>query len=106
MKEESKHSKIAYIKKVIKEWGPTKSGELQLESSPIMNSLGDGNVCELIEDFYKDGVGTAIYDRNGEEIDWNNYEYEDLSEDLIDQIWNIIEQYEVFNLKFEKRCGS
>jgi hypothetical protein len=102
----TKNEQIGYIKKVIKEWGATKSGELQLESSPIMNSLGDGNVCELIEDFYGDGVGTAIYDRHGEEIDWNDYEYEDLSEDLIAEIFNIMEIYEADMLRTEKRCQS
>jgi hypothetical protein len=106
MTNKSKHSKIAYIKKVIKEWGPTTAGKLQLESSPCINSLGDGNVCELVEDFDRDGVGSTIYDRYGVEIDWNNYDYEELSEDVINEIWDIIEQYEVFNLKFEKRCQS
>jgi hypothetical protein len=49
---------------------------------------------------------TKIYGRNGEEIDWWNYSYEELSEDLVNEIWGIIEQYEVENLKFEKRCQS
>jgi len=106
MTNKSKHSKIAYIKKVIKEWGSTSSGELTLESSPCLNSLGDGGICELVEDFNVDGVGTTIYDLTGEEIDWNNYEYEDLSEDLIDEICYIIEQYEADMIRTEKRCQS
>lgn len=104
--EKIKKEQITYIKKVIKEWGPTTAGELQLESSPCVNSLGDGNVCELAESFNVDDVATVIYGRNGEEIDWWNYSYEELSEDLIDEIWGIIEQYEVENIKTERRCQS
>lgn len=102
----TKHSKIAYIKKVIKEWGETSAFECEVESSPIMNSLGDGNVCELVEEFRKDDVGTVIYDRHGEEIDWHDYEYEELSDDLIDEICDIIEYYEADKLRTEKRCQS
>lgn len=101
-----KEEQIAYIKKVIKAWGRTTAGELQLDHSPCVNSLGDGGVCELAEGFHLECVTTTIYDRDGNEIDWWDYKYEDLSEDLIDQIWNIIEQYEVENLKIEKRCQS
>jgi hypothetical protein len=102
----TKHGNIASIKKVIKEWGSTTSCELQLENSPCLNSLGSGNVCELVEDFNKDGVGTVIYDRHGEEIDWHDYVYEELSEDLIAEIFNIMEIYEADMLRTEKRCGS
>jgi hypothetical protein len=103
-KKSVKEKQIAYIKKVTKEWGEITSGELRLDHSPCVNSLGDGGICELAECFNSDGVITTIYDRDGNEIDWWDYKYEDLSEDLIDQIWNIIEQYEVENLKTEKRC--
>ncbi len=101
-----KEEQIDYIKKVIGDWGATNSSKLNLDHSPCVNSLGDGDVCELIESFNVDGVSTTIYDRNAEEIDWWNYTYEELSDDIIDEIWGIIEQYEVENLKFEKRRQS
>lgn len=99
-----KEEQIAYIKKVIKEWGPTTAGELNLDHSPCVNSLGDGDVCELAESFNVDGVATTIYDRNAEEIDWWNYDYEELSDDVIDQIEEIMQEYEADMLKTEKRC--
>ena len=106
MTEKRKHSKIAYIKKVIKEWGSTTAFAQDVESAPIMNSLAGGDVCELVEEFENNGVGTIVYDRHGEEIDWHNYDYEDLSEDLIDEISMIIEDYEADMLRTEKRCQS
>jgi hypothetical protein len=104
--EKLKEKQIAYIKKVIKEWGSTTAGELQLESSPCVNSLAGGDVCELIESFNIDDVESVVYDRKGNEIDWNNISYEDLSEDLIDEIYNIIEAYEADMIRTEKRCQS
>lgn len=102
----TKNEQIAYIKKVIKEWGPTSSFECNLDHSPCVNSLGDGDVCELIEKFNSDDVETIIYDRHGEEIDYWDYRYEDLSEDLIDEISNIMENYEADMLRTEKRSQS
>lgn len=102
----TKEEQIAYIKKVIKEWGPTTAGELSLDHSPCVNSLGDGDMCELIEHFNSNDVETTIYDRHGEEIDYWYYRYEKLSGDLIDEISNIMEHYEADMLRTEKRSQS
>ena len=101
-----KEEQIAFIKKVIADWGSTTSGELALESSPCVNSLAGGDVSELVESFNADDVDTVVYDRKGNEIDYNSYEYEELSEDLIDEIHGIIEEYEADMIRTEKRCQS
>lgn len=98
-----KGEKIAYIKKVIGEWGATSCVELNRDHSPSMNSLAGGKVCELVEEFELDGVGTVVYN-DETEVDWNNYSYEELSDDIIDEIVEIMEDYEVDMLKTEKRC--
>lgn len=99
--------KIDYIKKVISEWGSTTVCELQLDSSPCISSTGTNrnNISELIESFYSDHVSSVIY-QNENEIGWNDYQYEKLSDELIDEIHNIIEEYEADMLSTEKRCSE
>jgi len=102
---DSKAQKIAYIKKVLGEWGATSCVELERDHSPSMNSLAGGRVCELVEDFQLDGVGTVVYDDQNE-VDWNNYTYEELSDEVLDEIKEIMEDYEADMLKTEKRCQN
>jgi hypothetical protein len=100
-----KASKISYIKKVIGDWGNTSCAELQRDHSPCKTSIGEGkqNVSELIEEFYPDRVSAVTY--NDEiEIGYNDYKYEDLEDYLIDEIVEIMEDYEAEQLKTEKRC--
>jgi len=92
----TKAGKIKRIQHVINEWGSTSCAELQRDHSPCKTSIGDGksNVSELIESFDVDGVEAVVYnDQN--EIGWNNYTYEDLEDYLIDEILEIMEDYDV-----------
>jgi hypothetical protein len=97
--------KIKRIKDILGVWGATSCAELNRDHSPCKNSIGEGksNVSELIEQFDANGVSAVTY--NDElEIGWNDYNYEDLSEDLIDEIADIIDNYETDMLKTESRC--
>jgi hypothetical protein len=87
------NEKINHIKKVLNTWGITTSSELELSSSPVYNNL-TGKICTLVENFNLDGVGVVTYD---DDIDIYEYDipYEDLSDDLIDEIYEIIDQYDV-----------
>ena len=96
--------KIGRIKSIIENWGSTTSGELALEASPCVNSLAGGDVCELVESFNLDDVDTVVYDRKGNELDYNSYTYEELSEDIIDEIFDIMENYDVDMEKTMERC--
>jgi hypothetical protein len=102
-----KGEKIAYIKKVIGEWGNTSCAELQRDHSPCKASIGEGkqNVSELIEEFYSTHVSAVTY--NDEiEIGYNDYNYEELEDYLIDEIVEIMEEHEADMLKTEKRCSN
>jgi hypothetical protein len=102
---DEKASKISYIKKVLNEWGNTSCCELELDHSPSLNSLAGGRVCELVEEFYADHVSAISYD-DDVELGYNDYDYEDLSEDIIDEIKEIMVDYEADMLKTEKRCSN
>lgn len=104
-KEFSDDSDILYIKNVIKEWGNTTVTKLELESSPVINSIGDGDICELVDTFNEFGVDTIVYN-HGTEIEYNSYNYENLNSELVSEIREIIEAYEVEMLKTEKRCNN
>jgi len=100
-----KGEKIAYIKKVLGDWGATSCCERERDHSPSMNSLAGGRVCELVEEFTVDGVSTVVYDDDNE-IDWNNYNYEELNDDIIDEIVEIMEEYDADMEKTMKRTEN
>lgn len=90
---ESKNTdKIAFIKDVIAKWGETSDCELELESSPCLFSMGNGDICELVEDFCSDHVRTTIY-IDQTEIEFNHYRYEELPDHIIDEIYEIMKKY-------------
>lgn len=103
----SKAGKVAYIKKVIREWGETTACELSLDCSPCLHSIGNGrqNVSQLIEHFNANGV-TAITYNDEIQIGEEEIEYEYLSDDILDEIVTIMENYDADMLKTEKRCQS
>ena len=103
---EDKAEKIRFIKRVLNDFGGTTCGELALDHSPSLNSMGD--ISELIDAFNPDGVESIVYFINYVlddeiELEYNNYAYEDLSEDIIDEIVFIMEEYEAASLKDEER---
>jgi hypothetical protein len=101
----TKHEQIFEIKKLIRKHGSKTSFDLELESSPCISSKGNGrnNISELIESFYLDTVEVVTY--HGENpIDYNEETYEDLSEDIIDEIYNIMQSFDVLLEKTYKRC--
>jgi hypothetical protein len=74
--------------------------ELELDCSPCIKSMGNGNnnISQLVEEFYSTTVKVVTYLGENEigEIDLG---YEDLSEDIIDEIYNIMEQYDLTQIK-------
>jgi len=98
-----KKNEIEYIKGVIREWGVVNTAELELESSPVYNSMGKDHFM-LVEVFYADSVGIVEY-INDVDTDTHNVDYEELDNDLISEIYMIITNYEADCLKTEKRLG-
>jgi hypothetical protein len=104
---EDRSEKIRYIKKVLNDWGNTSCCELELDHSPCLTSTGNGggNVCELVEQFDVEGVETIVYD-DDIELEYNNYKYDELEDDIIDEIFNIMEQYETEQEKLKESCEN
>jgi hypothetical protein len=102
---EDRSEKIRFIKKVLGDWGNTSCCELELDHSPSLNSTGNGggNICELVEQFEVDGVETIVYD-DDVELEYNHYKYDDLEDDIIDEIKDIMEKYDTEQQKLKESC--
>lgn len=82
----SKDEKIKQIKEIIERWGNVSGIDLQLDSSPCLSSLGNkNNVSVLVEEYYSDHVSAITY-HDDVEVGWNDYDYDNLSNDIIDEI--------------------
>jgi len=95
---------IKRIKSIISEWGSTTSAELELESSPCVSSIGNNkmNVSALVEEFGADKVKVVVYqDQN--ELDEYYVSYEDLDDDTLEEISNIMDDYDAEQYKARKR---
>jgi len=92
----SKNDKIKEIKEIIMVWGSVGMGELTFcDHSPCISSIGNGkdNISQLIEAFKLDYVAAVTYQDElelGEEM----IDYEDLSDELIDEVHDILKQHD------------
>ena len=84
---------ITEIKSIIDKWGGVTVSELQLEASPVYNSFSKDNV-QLVERFNRTGVTILCYVHDLE-VDEFNVEYERLNEPLVNEIYDILIQYNV-----------
>lgn len=96
--------KIVYIKNVLSTWGMTTTAELGLKSSPVYNN-GTGKVCTLVEEFTEGYARLVTYD-DEINISEEDVPYEELPDDLIDEIYEIILNYEAEQIRTEKRCSN
>ncbi len=88
-----RQNKIDRIMEILNMWGQTTTSELELESSPVYNNL-TGRICSLVETFNPKYVSVVTYD---DDIDINEFDvnYEDLSNELLDEIYEIIDKYDI-----------
>jgi len=91
-----RQSRIDYIIKVITEFGPISSKMLELESSPCIECTNDMSI--LIERFYPEKCEADIYIGNDEIISIM-YTYKTLSDDILNEIYNIIKDYDAKQLQ-------
>lgn len=99
----TKQKKIEEIKRIIGDWGSTDVCELEADHSPCISSTGNKrNISVLAERFSVDDVEVVTY-IDETEIGSEFWEYEKLSEEVIDDIYSLIEQYEVDCEKALKR---
>ena len=103
----TKRVKIDYIETILKRWGDVTAIDLELNSSPCIFSQGSGdtNISVLVEEFYPNHCMALTYVGEHSQ-DYERYEYEDLDEDVFAEVLAIIENYEAYCLKTEKRCAD
>jgi hypothetical protein len=99
---DTKEEKIQNIKDILSVWGGVTVNELELENSPCISVTGTNKntISTLIDGFYPDCVKTITY-HNETEVNEESVEYENLSEEIIDVIVEIIEDYESKMLEIE-----
>lgn len=85
--------------------GETTTAELEADSSPCISSTGTNknNVSVLVERFSINNVGVITYN-NETEIGEDDMSYEELDEEIIDEILELLEQAEVEYDKTMERC--
>jgi uncharacterized protein YfbU (UPF0304 family) len=87
------HTHITEIKSIIDKWGGVTVSELQLEASPVYNSFSK-DIVQLVERFNRTDVTILCYVHDLE-VDEFNVEYERLNEPLVNEIYDILIQYNV-----------
>jgi hypothetical protein len=98
-----KRTIIKNIKRIIDNYGSFSVAEVEGESSPLINSIGkDSHV--LAERFGISVTGVTYVHET--ETDENEYEYEDLSKDTLEEILYLAELYETDQEKTLKRCAN
>jgi len=98
-----KLDKIAYIKKVINEWGGFTTNDVEADYSPAINVLGDASI--LLEEFHGESAIAFSYVHSTCVSEYS-IKYEDLDSDIIDEITNLVENWEAENLQTEKRISD
>lgn len=87
--------KISEIEDIISKWGEVTSQELELEASPIIAFIEHhkDSVSQLVERFRSGGVDAITY-LGEQEIGGEYLTYLTLSNELIDEIYDIMQEYD------------
>jgi hypothetical protein len=68
--------------------------ELDTESSINIGDLANGDITECVETLRYDDVSTIVY-HNGNEIEWSDKDYRDLSIETLEQIVEALQYYKI-----------
>ena len=99
----NKQETIKTIRKIISNWGsPITDADKELISSPVINQMGKDHFS-LAESFHLDyvGVTTYVHEIVTDETDMS---YEDLSEDILEEILESLKTYDEYMLKTMDKC--
>lgn len=102
-----KQKLIEKIKSIINEWGSFSVGEVQADCSPCVNSMG--GLVALAEQFNAEDVGIEVYEPesfSSDSMESYTMNYEDLSIEVLEEIFLLAEQYEADQYKTFKRCSN
>ena len=98
-----KQEKIERIKEIVFDWwGSVTTEQLQLDTSPCLNSIDGDDLIQLIERFNEYDV-TAVTYYDDQIISERDYSYEELPYNIIDEIYHIMMEYEIDMLKTIER---
>ena len=96
-------TKLQNIKRIVNTYGSFTIADLEGDSSPLINSMGKDNF-QLAERFYDTGVDAITYVHETEVSD-DFIEYENLDDDVIDEINTLAENYEADCIQTNKRIS-
>jgi hypothetical protein len=87
------------IKKIQQVWDDLGTKELQVyelgtESSINIGDLANGEITECVETLHYDMVSTVVY-HNGNEIEWSDILYRDLSLETLEEIVEALQYYKI-----------
>ena len=68
--------------------------ELDTDSSINVGDLANGDITECVETLRYDDVSTTVY-HNGNEIDWSDKLYRDLSIETLEEIVEALQYYKI-----------
>lgn len=92
---------ISEIKSIIDKWGGITTCEMELEDSPVYNTFGKDHI-QLVERFNRNSVTIVSYIHETE-VDEFDVDYDQLSEELLYDIYDTLTQYDIGMEKtFEK----
>jgi len=89
----TKEQYISDIKSIIDKWGSVTSREQELEASPVYNTFGKDHI-QLVERFNRNSVTIVSYIHEIE-VDEFDVDYDQLSENLLYDIYDVLDQYNV-----------
>jgi len=99
----NKQETIKTIRGIISNWGsPITDADMELISSPVINQMGKDHFS-LAESFHLNyvGVTTYVHEIVTDETDMS---YEDLSEDILEEILESLKTYDEYMLKTMDKC--
>jgi hypothetical protein len=94
---------INHIQKIIVKFGEFTTADVEANSSPVIQSLGNTHL--LVEQFGEHKVTAVLY-VNDMETDEDYISYEDLSEDVLQEILMLADIWEAEQLQTEKRISN
>ena len=68
--------------------------ELDTDSSINVGDLANGDITECVETIRYDDVSTTVY-HNGNEIEWSDKDYRDLSIETLEEIVEALQYYKI-----------
>ena len=95
---------INKIKNIINQDGVFTTKDVQAETSPVYKTFKKGSFA-LIESFNKEDVEVVFYIKD-EECDRDEFEYETLDNETLEEILKLAEDWSVICYKTAKRCAD